>query len=421
MAVRPGDDRRSSDVRRELRVYDAVMSLAMSAARSLRGVLADVLPAVLLVAVDLAVAGNALKDDPDPAWRVGASFVVTLGVAVAVAVRRRWPSPALAVALGLGLAGAVLGVLWDPFVGAALVSYPVALTELPRRARYALGCCLVTVAVGTIAGEILRPTGTWWLGLGAPLIAGCWWAGRLVAEQRRQAAELDRQREHQIVVDERLYIARELHDVLTHGMGFIAVQAGIANHLAATRPDRVGETLRTIETTSREALAETRRLVSALRDDDGRGEPAPGLDRLPELVGRATGAGVRVELSVSDSTGELDDVPRTVQSAVFRIVQEAVTNVMAHAGPAGCQVRIWTEGEVIRAEVADDGTRRPDNTGRPGHGLVGMRERATLHGGSLTAGPLPEGGFGVSASLPYQPTGQRTVHRDDGSPDGGNP
>ncbi|OZM83880.1 sensor histidine kinase [Pseudonocardia sp. MH-G8] len=382
----------------------ATRSSAAFGASPVRGLVGDVLLVVLVLAVDITVGGNLLKDDPDPGWRVGASFAVATSVAAAVAVRRWWPVPALAVALGAGLAGAVLGVLWDPFLGAALVACQLALSQPRRPARYALVCSLVAVAVGTIAGEVLRPTSAWWFGIGVPLVLGCWQAGRMVAEQRRQAVELERQREHRIVVDERLHIARELHDVLTHGMGLIAVQAGVANHLASSRPEAVGEALRTIETTSREALAETRRLVSALREDSGR-EPTPGLEGLAGLVEAASGAGVRVELFADGAPGGFGDVPRTVQLAAFRIVQEAVTNVMAHAAPATCRVHVWAEGGVVRAEVVDDGTQGPRSTGRPGHGLAGMRERTAMYGGTFTAGPLPEGGFGVSVALPYPPIG----------------
>lgn len=384
------------------------MSLVVPAARSLHGVLGAVLPAVLLAVGDFGVAANVLKDHPDPGWRVGLSFVVASGVAAAVAVRRRWPGAALAAALGLALAGSVFGVQWDPFVGAGLVSYSIALAWPRQLAAYALACAVVTVALGAVAGELLRPGTAWWLGLGAPLTAACWYAGRLVAEQRRQAAELDRRREHQIVVDERLHIARELHDVLTHGMGLIAVKAGIAKHLAGRRPEEVDDALRVIEKTSREALTETRQLLDALREDSGP-DPRPGLEGLPELVDHASGAGVTVELDVGATTGELDEVPRTVQLAAYRIAQEAVTNTMKHAAPARCRMRVWTEGNVVRVEVADDGAPRPEGAGRPGHGLVGMRERAAMHGGTFSAGPLPEGGFGVSASLPYQPAGERTA------------
>ncbi|NIH81534.1 sensor histidine kinase [Amycolatopsis viridis] len=346
---------------------------------------ADVLLPGLLVVADVAVAGNLLHEDPG--WRLPVSLAVTLVIGLLVLARRRWPVPALACVLAVSLAAAFLGVLWDPFAGAALVLYLVALTR--ERSAAHLAAAAAVAALGGLAA--------WWFALGVPLLAAAWAAGRALRAHRAQAEQLDRQRQHQIRTDERLRIARELHDVVTHGMGLIAVKAGVANHVAASRPEEARDALRVIEETSREALGDMRRLLTALRDD---AEAPAGLSDLPGLVTRAAAAGVTVELAVAAG-----DLPRPVGLAVYRIVQEAVTNVIKHAAPARCRVVVRDEAGTIRVEVTDDGRRsgRADSPVQPGHGIVGMTERAALYDGELTAERLPEGGFRVRALLRYAP------------------
>jgi signal transduction histidine kinase len=272
-----------------------------------------------------------------------------------------------------------------------LALYTVVLTR-PRRFA-TLATAGVAVAAAGLGGW------AWWYAFGVPLAVGALAWGRLVNDRRDQAFAGERQREHQLVVDERLRIARELHDVVTHGMGLIAVKAGIANHLAETRPEEARDALRIIEATSRESLTELRRLLGVLREDADLA-PAPTLDALPELVERASMAGVEVEAVVA----ERRDLPPPVELAAYRIVQEALTNVVKHAAPARCRVSVRVTAGVVAIEVADDGTR--DSGGRPGHGLVGMRERVALYDGEFAAGPAPSGGFTVTATLRYQPGGR---------------
>ncbi|GHE92600.1 two-component sensor histidine kinase [Amycolatopsis deserti] len=339
------------------------------------------LPAVLLIAVDIAVGGNLLRDDSG--WRLGGSVAVAGVLGLAVLLRRWWPVPVLVFVLAMSSAAAFLGVLWDPFAAAALVLYVVALGR--DRLLPLLGACAVAAVAGFAA---------WWYLLGVPLLVAAWAAGRAAHAHRAQAERLERQRQHQIRIDERLRIARELHDVVTHGMGLIAVKAGVANHVARSRPEEAREALRVIEETSREALGEMRRLLSALRDDT---EPPGGLADLPRLAERTAPAGVTVELDVDAA-----DLPQPVELAAFRIVQEAVTNVVKHAAPARCRVVVRANAGEVRIEVTDDGA-RPRGPVRPGHGIVGMTERAALYGGELTAEPLPDKGFRVRASLRYEP------------------
>lgn len=194
-------------------------------------------------------------------------------------------------------------------------------------------------------------------------------------------------------------MARELHDVVAHTLSLIVVKAAVANHVAEANPHEAGAALRVIEETGRKALTEVRRVLGALREDTPYA-PAPGLDELPVLARQAAIGGVDVRLDVRQEE-PAGAVPESVGLAVYRIVQEAVTNVVKHAAPAACRATVTVTPGEIRVEVTDDG-RRPVLTGGEGHGLIGMRERVTLHGGEFSAGPRPGGGFAVTASLPYR-------------------
>ncbi|MEV4008436.1 sensor histidine kinase, partial [Actinomadura sp. NPDC049753] len=233
-----------------------------------------------------------------------------------------------------------------------------------------------------------------------------WLAGHLLRRRRWHAACVQEQRARQTLADERLRIARELHDVVTHGMGLIAVKAGVANHIAEARPEEALQALRVIETTSREALAEMRRLLQMLRRDGAPGTDLsrPGADGLEDLAERVRAAGVEVELAVS---GE-HELPESLRLTVYRIVQEALTNVAKHAAPARCRVTVDISSHQVGIQVVDDGTARTAPAPGPGgHGLVGMRERTAMYGGTFSAQPRPGGGFAVTATLPYSQGGGR--------------
>ncbi|ONI73060.1 hypothetical protein ALI144C_44730 [Actinosynnema sp. ALI-1.44] len=336
----------------------------------------EVLVAALLLAVDIGVAGNVLKDEPGDRLLVAAIVVASL-LAVAVVVRRLWPVGALVAVVVISVVAAFLGLLWDPFVAVALVSYPVVL----RRDERFVVPCLVAVVLAAVFGQ-------WWYAVGVPLILAAWALGYNVRERRAQAEELERQRHHQIAVDERLRIARELHDVVSHGMGLIAVKAGIANHIADAQPAAAREALQVIETTSKEALVEIRKLLGLLRQDT-----APSLRDLADVVDRASSAGVEVDLAI----GDCDHLPEPVALTAYRIVQEAVTNVVKHAAPTRCAVTVQADAHQVVISVVNDGAVTTVAPG--GHGLVGMRERVETHEGEFTAGPRPEGGFAVRATL----------------------
>jgi signal transduction histidine kinase len=219
-------------------------------------------------------------------------------------------------------------------------------------------------------------------------------------ETRAATHEQERDEEaKRAVADERLRIAQELHDVVAHSMGVIAVQAGVGAHVIDDDPDEAKRSLESIATTSRSTLTEIRRLLGVLRDDGAAGyQPAPGLGDLPRLVADLDNAGLPVDVRVEGSRAE---VPPGVDLTGYRIVQEALTNVLKHAGPAHATVVVAYEPGALRLEITDDGRGVNGRTTGGGHGLMGMRERVGVYGGSLETGARPGGGFGVVARLPY--------------------
>ncbi|MFJ1753333.1 sensor histidine kinase [Kitasatospora sp. NPDC088134] len=340
-------------------------------------------------------------------WGAGA---VAAAVWLPVAVRRRRPVPVL----GTVLAGAVLATAFtgweESWVPVAVVLYTVAAREPRRRSATALGCALGAIAAATaLAPEPAPAAGAAGAVVFASLMTALPWLVGTALREQRSAAELAAR---QAVTDERLRIARELHDVVAHHLTVIAVRAEVARAVAATRPQEAEPTLALVGAAGRTALTEMRRMLGVLRspgDGDGdRAEPgsAPGLADLPAL---ADGAGPRVELSVDPGP----PLPPGVELAVYRIVQEALTNVVRHAGSADCRVTLSRTGPgTVEIEVVDDGPSRflprfPPRRPGGGHGLVGMRERAAMCGGTLTAGPLATGGFRVHARLPCGPEAVR--------------
>jgi signal transduction histidine kinase len=223
------------------------------------------------------------------------------------------------------------------------------------------------------------------------------------AELEARAARLEREREleaSRAAAEERARIARELHDVIAHHVSMMVVQAEAGPVVIERDPDTAVHAFDSIGTIGRQALAEMRRLLGVLRSDDDRAAPSfapqPGLDQLPVLMEQVRRAGLEVELEVE---GEPRPLPPGMDLSAYRIVQEALTNAVRHAGPGRARVLVrYGDGEV-RLEVRDDGVGARSGNGA-GHGLVGMRERVNLFGGDLDAGPRPDGGFAVTARLP---------------------
>ena len=244
------------------------------------------------------------------------------------------------------------------------------------------------------------------------LMLASWAAGllmrsrRIAGEQERRAAEVER-RHAEAVVAERSRIARELHDVIAHNMSVIVLHAVAAEGFLEREPERARVPLQHIEESGREALDELRRLLSVIRDgtDETRAlDPQPGLADLGALVDSVRTAGVPVELTTE---GRAVSLPRTIDLSAYRIVQEALTNTLRHAGPTTTKVTVRYGPDAVEIEVLDEGQapRNGDSTGA-GHGLVGMRERAALYNGSVEAGAQPGGGYRVHARLPVERTGE---------------
>ena len=223
-------------------------------------------------------------------------------------------------------------------------------------------------------------------------------AGEALRQAERRADEAERTREETArhrASEERLHIARELHDSLTHQISVIKVQAEVAVHLTRKRGEQVPEALLAILEAGREATRELRATLEALRDDDM--TPPHGLDQVPELVARARATGLDATLTID---GQRHDVPTAVDRTAYRIVQESLTNISRHAAATTASVRIDYRPDTLAIGVDDDGKATPDTAPTPGVGLLGMRERVTALGGRLCAEPRTEGGFTVQAELP---------------------
>ncbi|MEU9462563.1 sensor histidine kinase [Streptomyces sp. NPDC048312] len=325
-----------------------------------------------------------------------------------VAVRRIWPLPVFVLVLVVTVVAVVRDATWDPFLSAAYAMYTVALTLPSHRwwQRWLPGLALAALALAGAAGATHAGDAYWWRGgpglllLGLTALLASWQLGRAARQRRAFAVRAAQQLAQRAVAEERLRVARELHDVVTHSMGLIAVKAGVANHVLHVRPQEAHDALQIIERTSRTALNDMRRMLGVLRTPEGERQPVslgpvPGAVALPELVGQA-GAQLTVR--------GVGNLPDGVALAVYRIVQEALTNVAKHAGPEPhCRVVVDANGHEVRIDITDDGDgRAPRARTTGGHGIVGMRERVAMYGGTLTAGPRPEGGFAVHASLPYE-------------------
>ncbi|MFI1968369.1 hypothetical protein BLA24_13555 [Streptomyces cinnamoneus] len=372
------------------------------------------------------------------AWAGGAAYLLVVGLLVGGATRasgtvhgvgallavsllagvvRRMPLLALAVAL-FGSTAVVVGTpssapespaasyqgQFLSYLAVDLVLGFVVATCARRASTVAVAVSFVVqlLMIGVFAhGDDLSVTGVIAL---LAMAASCM-AGLLRRERREHAVALRSQEVAEAVTAERLRIARELHDMVAHSIGVIAIQAGVGSRVIQTQPAQAREALRTIETTSRETLSGLRRTVVSLRQAE-RGvtasersplAPAPGLADLERLAAATADAGVRVDVRRS---GEQRPLPADIDLSAYRIVQEALTNVVRHAGTGRCRVAVDYGDEELSVEVVDDGRGATGNGPAHGFGIIGMRERVGLLHGHLSAGPRPEGGFRVAARLP---------------------
>ncbi|WP_203996889.1 sensor histidine kinase [Micromonospora lutea] len=361
------------------------------------------LPALWVMAPAVANSGDGVGV---MGWWLPVRYLVPVLIVVLPAgLLRRRPLTAL----GLMLAGATLcsatvhgrdpGYLGDLFVLQFLAvdaALAVVAANRPRRVSVpAAGVVLVTQLLAAFVNLGVEPVNQ--AALTVLAVAAAWIAGNSVRARRNYAAALRVHAATEAVTAERLRIARELHDMVAHSIGVIAIQAGVGARVIDTQPAQARAALATIEAASRDTLAGLRRTLGALRRGDGDPaslEPTPGLADLDRLIAATGHAGVRVELgTVGDAP-----VPAEVDLAAFRIVQEALTNVVRHAGVDACQVIVERGDDAVTVEVVDDGRGGP--IGIDGHGLIGMRERVLAVGGHFRAGPRPEGGFRVAARLP---------------------
>jgi signal transduction histidine kinase len=359
--------------------------------------LAALVSAVVCVyaALETPLAGAPLE----PAWL---SVVTGALIGLPLAGRHRWPITVAAIVTAASAAALLTAVIPDyaaagPALAIAIALYAVGLLAPERRSMATAAGCLVGMAVVLALAADGLWNGAGAVGYAAVMIGPAWLVGLMVRQRRESAARFRAQLVRGAATEERLRLARDLHDVVGHTMSLIAVKASVAVHVAAERPEEVLDALRVIEATSRDALLETRRLLGMLRDEEP--DPPPGPDDLRALAERASGAGVQVRLDVAPDVFDGSTVPDTLARSVYSIVREALTNVVKHAAPAQCRASVTVSPDAVSIEVVDDG-RRTATPVRPGHGLIGMRERAGLHGGSFTAGPQPEGGFRVSVRLP---------------------
>jgi signal transduction histidine kinase len=374
--------------------------------------------AVVVALVQIGITGMAAGHQTDDHGFGLAGASLLLLASAAIPFRFRYPVAAYLVAFGATLTYWSLGYARGPVFFALIITLGHLIMIGRRRLAVA----------GLVAGYIGMPWIGYWIGrvewpdIGFLVGLAAWLItlfsiAELARARRDRTEEAARARAEALrrqVADERLRIARELHDVVAHNMSLISIQAGVALHLLDQNPEQARSSLATIKDASKEALVELRSILGVLRDanlDDGDGSraPVPTLDRLGDLVERARAAGIDVQVEVEPPAEDFSRLPRPVDLAAFRIVQESLTNVAKHSDDRAAVVRIRREDEGLAVEVLDDGSGQAGGPGDPlpgaGTGIIGMRERAAAAGGRLTAGPRPGRGFAVRAWLPLDPDG----------------
>jgi signal transduction histidine kinase len=371
------------------------------------------------VAVDLAIAAHlfavtVLTTVHGPGYLGGHlspfGLVTAATTCGALALRRRFPFPALAVTITGAEAYLAVSASTELVLAAPLIALYTVADRVGRRTSLTIGV-LAVVAV-SLVHLVLRPSSVYGPGnlalaaLGGLAIA----AGDATRNRRAYLAEVEARARHaevsreaearRRVTEERLRIARDLHDVLGHHIALISVQAGVAGHVLTSQPAVAGEALDHVQQASRAALDDLRDTIGLLRAPDEPAapvEPTHALDRLPELITSFTRSGLRVAHTVS---GAERPVPRALGTTAYRVIQESLTNVRKHSGCAAARVELGYTPRALRILVEDNGSAVSHKDGG-GHGIAGMRERVAAVGGRLRAGPRPGGGFRVTAVLPW--------------------
>ncbi|MEV5263227.1 sensor histidine kinase [Streptomyces anulatus] len=351
---------------------------------------------------------------------------VMLGLSTVVALRRRAPEKMLLLAILVGVVQLVFDV--RPGIGdfaLLVITYTVATVGERWASRLALVCSLSAAALSQLRWEA-EPGGSWpqvvfvTIIMTVPFVLA-WVLGDSLRTRRayfdqleERAARLEREREAQskvAVAAERARIARELHDVVAHNVSVMVVQADGAAYVMDAAPDQAKQALETISSTGRQALAEMRRLLGVLRTGDapesGEYVPQPDVEQIEDLVAQVRQTGLTVDFKVEGTPRPL---PSGVELTAYRVVQEALTNTRKHGGPdAGASVRLVYFDDGLGLLIEDDGRGaahelyEDGGADGAGHGMIGMRERVGMVGGTLDAGPRPGGGFRISALLPLKP------------------
>jgi signal transduction histidine kinase len=329
-----------------------------------------------------------------------AAVAVALAGSLPLLVRRGHPLPVLVVATAATIVQVAAWGQYNPLpAGIALVTVA---DRCDRRTSITAGVATLAVLAPALlthdpwtvmAGRLLPFVVAWLIGdsIGT--------RRRYVAALEERAERLEREREAEAaraVAEEQARIGRELHDVIAHNVSVMVVQAAAAEDVFDSRPERAREALRAIESTGRSALEELRSIVGSVRGEAAAYAPQPGLDDLDELVGHLRAAGLPVTVTVE---GDPRPLPQSVDLSAYRVVQEALTNTLKHAHATGAAVSLRWLGDELELEIRDDGV-GPTNANGGGHGIAGMRERLSLLGGTLVAGPGPGGGFTVVARFP---------------------
>ncbi|MEV3929348.1 MULTISPECIES: sensor histidine kinase [unclassified Streptomyces] len=326
------------------------------------------------------------------------AVVTTLGALLLF----RAPLAAVAVALTGTVFSLGMPVRETPVALFLLADAAVGYTAATRSRRVSV--LAAALPVGILAGYTFwRLASGYFFNLAVPAalastVVIAWLIGNTVHQNRAHADTVRAQATEQAVTAERLRIARELHDMVAHNIGIIAIQAGVGSRVMDTQPAETRNALNAIEATSRETLFGLRRMLGALRQSDQESaplDPTPGLAALDQLVGKTAAAGVRVDVRWR---GDRRDLPSDVDLAAFRIVQEAVTNVVRHSGTRDCSVTVDYRLDELSVDIVDLGC--GGTVADSGYGIAGMRERVSLLQGEFSAGPRPEGGFRVAARLP---------------------
>jgi signal transduction histidine kinase len=334
--------------------------------------------------------------------QLGAALITPV-LTASLAFRRRYP---MFVGVGTAVVMAIEFAFW---AGPNILAQPIAnfcalyaLTVWTAPRRFAIGFALVmTAVVATAAG----PKASLHQAVGFGLVEGAVMllVRRVIGDRDRRARVAERERDvaaREAVVEERARIARELHDVIAHHVSMIVVQAGAERRVLGDANESTREVLETVEQSGRSALTEMRRLLGMLRGDANEPlAPQPGLGDVPTLVGQLRDAGLPVEFSID---GERRALPVGIELSAYRIVQEALTNALKHAGDAHATVHVRYGPDSLELEITDDGPGAAARTAGGGHGLVGMRERVALYGGRFDASRNPAGGFAVRVVLPIR-------------------